>query len=94
MDAFRRRVLSLIGGGVVLAAAGGGYVATRTPTRAVEPWQLAGAYGEIRRDALSWALLAPNPHNLQPWQAELVGDDRVALRAIKRCSNDGLSRAP
>lgn len=79
MDAFRRRVLSLIGGGVVLAAAGGGYVATRTPTRAVEPWQLAGAYGEIRRDALSWALLAPNPHNLQPWQAELVGDDRVAL---------------
>ncbi|MFP1632710.1 Acg family FMN-binding oxidoreductase [Zhengella sp. ZM62] len=79
MNVSRRRVLSLIGGGVVLAAAGGGYVATRTATRAVEPWKLAGEYGEIRRNALSWALLAPNPHNLQPWQAELIGDDRVAL---------------
>ena len=75
----RRKVLALIGGGIVLAAAGGGYIATRTPSRAVEPWSLAGGYGEIRRDALSWALLAPNPHNLQPWQAELIGDAQVAL---------------
>lgn len=75
----RRRFLSLIGGGVILAAAGGGYIATRKATAAVAPWSLAGGYGEVRRDALSWALLAPNPHNIQPWRAELIGDARLAL---------------
>lgn len=79
MTMTRRKILSLIGGGAVLAASGAGYVATRRATGAVAPWSLAGDYGEIRRNALSWALLAPNPHNLQPWQAELIGDDRVAL---------------
>jgi hypothetical protein len=29
--------------------------------------------------ALSYALLAPNPHNRQPWVAELVGNDGVRL---------------
>jgi hypothetical protein len=29
--------------------------------------------------ALSYALLAPNPHNRQPWEAELVGDDGIVL---------------
>ena len=32
----------------------------RTALAAVAPWSLAGGYGEVRRDALSWALLAPN----------------------------------
>ena len=75
----RRKILALLGGGAILAAAGGAVMATSTADAAAEPWALAGSYGEIRRDALSWALLAPNPHNLQPWMAELVGEDGVAL---------------
>lgn len=77
----RRKTLALIGGGSILAAAGASatFLATRTPHAAFAPWGLAGQYGEIRRDALSWALLAPNPHNRQPWEAELIGETEVAI---------------
>ncbi len=79
----RRGFLQLVGGGVVLAAAGGGiYAATRVPTRALAPWAQAGAprYGDPRMRALSYAILAPNPHNRQPWIVELEGEDAVLLR--------------
>ncbi|MCA3562680.1 MAG: twin-arginine translocation pathway signal protein [Aestuariivirga sp.] len=72
-------MLLLVGGGAIVAAGVGAVEASRTPSRAMEPWSLAGSYGEIRRNALSWALLAPNPHNLQPWRAQLIGEDSVAL---------------
>lgn len=75
----RRKVLLLVGGGAILAAGVGGVEASRTPSRAMEPWSRAGSYGEIRRNALSWALLAPNPHNIQPWRAQLIGEDSVDL---------------
>lgn len=77
----RRKLLALVGGGTILAATGGAaaFLSTRTPVAARAPWSLAGRYGEIRRDALSWALLAPNPHNRQPWEAELIGADAVAI---------------
>ena len=92
----RRRMLALIGGGVVLAAGGGaaGFAATRTPHAALAPWSRAGGYSEVRRDALSWALLAPSPHNLQPWQAELVGVDGLRIwrdpaRALPQTDPEG-----
>ena len=76
----RRKALSIIGGGLVLAAApAGAFLATRTPKRALQPWDLAGSYKDVRLNALSFALLAPNPHNLQPWQVELLGDDGIRL---------------
>ena len=78
----RRNFLSVLGGGTVLAAtAGGAWLATRTPARALEPWNLAGTYGDPRRDALSWGLLAPNPHNRQPWLVDLAEPDAVTLYA-------------
>ncbi|MEL6167643.1 MAG: twin-arginine translocation pathway signal protein [Pseudomonadota bacterium] len=81
MTLSRRKMLALVGGGTILAAGGaaGAFLATRTPTRALEPWSLAGTYGEIRRDSLSFALLAPNPHNRQPWVVDLVGSDEVVI---------------
>jgi hypothetical protein len=81
MTLSRRKMLSLIGGGVVLSAAAGigAFAATRTPHAALAPWDRAGGYTDPRLNALSWALLAPNPHNLQPWQAELVGTDGVRI---------------
>lgn len=78
----RRQFLSILGGGVVLAAgAGAGFAMTRTPSKALEPWSLAGTspYSEPRKRALSYAILAPNPHNRQPWQVELRGQDTVVL---------------
>jgi hypothetical protein len=76
----RRKTLALIGGGVILAATGTlGAVATRTPRTAALPWQMAGAETEARRRALSFALLAPNPHNRQPWLVDLREDGVVTL---------------
>ncbi|HIP79420.1 MAG TPA: twin-arginine translocation pathway signal protein [Kiloniellaceae bacterium] len=77
----RRKFLLVAGGGVILAAgAAGGYVSTRTPDRALQPWKEAGAlYAEPRRKALSYAILAPNPHNRQPWLVDLSTADQVVL---------------
>ncbi len=77
----RRGVLKLIGGGVVLAAASaGGFVAMNQPSRAArEAWRVAGQETEHRRRFLSYALLAPNPHNRQPWLVQLEGDDALTL---------------
>jgi hypothetical protein len=76
----RRNFLRLTGGGVVLAAAGGGlFAATRTPNDALAPWGLAGRYNDPRKNALSYAILAPNPHNRQPWIVRLDGDDGLTL---------------
>lgn len=63
MTLSRRKTIALVGGGTILAAAGVmGYAVTRTPQTALAPWATAGSYDEIRRKALSFALLAPNPH--------------------------------
>ncbi|MGH1350935.1 MAG: Acg family FMN-binding oxidoreductase [Methyloligellaceae bacterium] len=78
----RRKFLSVVGGGVVLSAgvAATGYVATRTPESALAPWQNAGkGYTEPRMRALSYAILAPNPHNQQPWLVDLSEQGKVKL---------------
>lgn len=73
----------LAGGGIVVAAgaSAGVFAMTRTPERALEPWERAGApaYADPRMRALSYAVLAPNPHNRQPWTVALQGDDTVAI---------------
>jgi hypothetical protein len=77
----RRNVLQLIGGGVVVAAGSvGGFIALNGPSEAArEPWKKAGQYGDFRRRALSYALLAPNPHNRQPWLVRLEGEEALTL---------------
>ncbi|HEV2899915.1 MAG TPA: twin-arginine translocation pathway signal protein [Pseudaminobacter sp.] len=77
----RRRFLTLMGGGVILAAgsAAGAFAVTRTPTRALMPWTQTTFYDEPRRRALSFAILAPNPHNRQPWLVDLATPGEVLL---------------
>ena len=77
----RRKFLALVGGGVVLAAAGpaAAFLASRTPTQALLPWTQTTLYEEPRRRALSFAILAPNPHNRQPWLVDLSTPDQVTL---------------
>lgn len=78
----RRKTLALVGGGIIVAAAGAtAYSVTRQPETALNPWKTAGSEDEIRRKALSFALLAPNPHNRQPWLVDLAGEDQVVLYA-------------
>jgi len=80
----RRNVLKIIGGGTILAAGGiGAFVTTRTPTAALAPWTNAGSYEEPRKRALSYALLAPNPHNRQPWMVDLSEPEKVTIHRDK-----------
>lgn len=80
MTLSRRKTLTLIGGGVIAAATGAfAYDVTRLPQRANEPWSAAGRYADPRMRALSWAILAPNPHNRQPWLVDLSQPDTAIL---------------
>ena len=71
MTTHRRDFIRLVGGGVVFAAA----VPATAAGASEDPrgaWTHPGA-GETdpRRRAIAYALLAPNPHNMQPWMADL-----------------------
>jgi hypothetical protein len=80
--ALHRRSLLKLGGAaaLVLTAGGAAFVMTRTPSRALAPWQAAGkGYADPRLKALSYAILAPNPHNRQPWLIDLREDGELTL---------------
>ncbi len=78
----RRSFIRLAGSTAVVFAAGvGTFAVTREPTKALKPWKTAGiGYDDPRMWALSYAILAPNPHNRQPWMADLREDDVITLR--------------
>ena len=76
----RRRFIQLVGGGAVLAStlplAGCG---NGVPAAAVRPWFDRADSADLRRYMLAHALLAPNPHNRQPWLADLRRDGEITL---------------
>lgn len=77
--ATRRKFLKILGGGTILAATGAtAFVTTRNPAQALAPWDVQ-SYADPRKHALAHAILAPNPHNRQPWLVELSGEDTVIL---------------
>lgn len=77
----RRSFLTVLGGGIIAAAATGSWALTREPTAARAPWVEAGRMldGDPRTRWLSWAILAPNPHNRQPWIVDLRVPDEITL---------------
>jgi hypothetical protein len=80
MTLSRRQTLALIGGGTILAASAGvGWEITRPLPTALAPWGQAGRYDDPRMRALSWAILAPNSHNLQPWKVDVSVPGQVVL---------------
>tara|TARA_R110000868_G_scaffold111476_2_gene301009 strand:- start:5542 stop:6696 length:1155 start_codon:yes stop_codon:yes gene_type:complete len=78
----RRNFIKIIGGGAIVAAGAAVCITAFPPflPDAAEAWHNPGA-GEtdIRRIALSYALLAPNPHNMQPWLVDLARPDTAIL---------------
>ncbi len=75
----RRRfleVMTVTGAATVLAAC------DRMPASAVAPWQGPPAgTADPRMRMLSWAVLAPNSHNLQSWQVDMRPADGMLLHA-------------
>lgn len=70
----RRHVLALLAAAPALSACGGDL------PDPVAAWRDPGAGEEDpRRFALAHAILAPNPHNTQPWQVALDGDHDMTL---------------
>ena len=76
----RRSILAVLAAGALAAP-----VAMCVQTSTVDPtapWRTPGAAeADPRRYALAHAILAPNPHNRQPWLVELVGHDEIVLYA-------------
>lgn len=72
----RRALLTTGTASVVLIGLGGTWWATTGPARtAREPWSAAAnGFGDPRLDVLAYAILAPNPHNMQPWRIGLGGN--------------------
>jgi hypothetical protein len=77
----RRQFIRLAGGGAILAAAGGlAGCSSAMPEAAVQAWRDPGAaQADVRRFMLAHALLAPNPHNRQPWIADLREAGKIHL---------------
>lgn len=71
----RRHVLTLLAAAPVLPSCAG-----QSLPDPVAAWRHPGA-GERdpRRYALAHAILAPNPHNRQPWLVDLIGASEIAL---------------
>jgi len=92
MTLSRRKTLALLGGGTLAAATGlFAYDITRPLQSALSPWTQAGRYSDPRMNAFSWAILAPNPHNQQPWMLELRG--RTPIRCSPMCRRAGRSKS-
>ena len=75
----RRQILFVASAGVVLAAGGGILRVLRKPN-ASGPWEHASGEAEdFRLPIFRTAILAPNPHNRQPWQIRLVGEREAVI---------------
>lgn len=73
-------LFSVSGTGLALAAGASAFALTRTPNGALAPWIEAGlAADDPRIFVVRHAVLAPNPHNRQPWIVEMTGSDDMTL---------------
>lgn len=79
----RRAFIRVIGGGSILAATGwsltGCASMAELPPASVAPWRGPTEDADPRRWALSYALLAPSPHNRQQWIVNLAEPNVITL---------------
>ncbi len=68
----RRKFMKIAGSTTVIVAAGGTACSFGDTGNATRPWSDAGKQaGSPLEYAISYAILAPNPHNRQPWMIDL-----------------------
>jgi hypothetical protein len=81
MALFRRTIILGAGGALCLTAGAGVWRVMRKPETAIVPWAIAErpVPADVRLDAFRHAILAPNPHNRQPWLIRLVGADEAII---------------
>jgi Nitroreductase family len=80
MPVIRRNFILGAGGTLAAICAGGTWRVTRMPARGIVPWSLDPAPpADVRLDAFRHAILAPNPHNRQPWLIKLLGRDEAII---------------
>ncbi len=75
----RRRFIQLAGGGAVLAAMPIAGCSTDYPQSSVQAWRDKTEIVDVRRWMLAHGLLAPNPHNRQPWIADVRTTGEIRL---------------
>lgn len=81
----RRQLLKVLGGTAIAAAsvgaAGFASLPTAMPADAIAAWQgpAAEVAGDVRRQLLSYAMLAPHAHNLQSWAVDLSEPNAITL---------------
>ncbi len=76
----RRTLLKVIGGSLVaIAGAGTAFLSTRDPAAARAPWAAAATEADPRLFVLRHAILAPNPHNRQPWVIALEANGQASV---------------
>lgn len=77
----RRGFITVVGGGMVLAAGAATLLSLRngTPKEALEAWEGPDAGEDLRRKLVSYAILAPSPHNLQSWRIQFFGTNGIRL---------------
>lgn len=79
----RRRFLRVVGGGAIAAALPLSLTGCQgtMPPEAIAAWQGPAAdEPDLRRWALSWAILAPHSYNLQSWLVDLSRPGEIGLR--------------
>ena len=76
----RSFLLTAAGGGLALAVGPAPFGLAPADASPVTPWSEAGRHtADPRVFVVEHAILAPNPHNRQPWIVELTGDGGMTL---------------
>jgi Nitroreductase family len=77
----RRKFILIAGSTAVIVAAGKTAIdLDKMPSRAIAAWSGApSAEPDIRKRLLAYAILAPNPHNMQPWIVDLHQPGQIDL---------------
>ena len=79
-SAQRRAFIRLVGGGAVFAATAPLLgCSSDLPTEAIAAWKPPAQDSDVRKQMLSYAILAPNPHNLQSWLVDLKQPNEINL---------------
>jgi Nitroreductase family len=81
MSLSRRKFILIAGSSTVIIAAGKATIDfDKMPSTAVAAWsEPQTSEPDIRKRLLSYAILAPNPHNMQPWIVDLRQPGQIDL---------------